>query len=96
MTDSPEFDRPSEPERSSAASAALDKVPKGLVLLATILGGVFLLLGFVVFFGGWSSVADTTDDVWLQLLLVGQGALPYFIAGGVFWLLAEYKTVHSD
>ncbi len=96
MTDSPGFDRPSEPDRSSAASAALDKVPKGLVLLATILGGLFLLLGFVVFFGGWSSVADTQDDVWLQLLAVGQGALPYFIAAGVFWLLAEYKTVHSD
>ncbi len=90
MTDSPGFDRP------TAASAALDKVPKGLILLATILGGVFLLLGFIVFFGGWSSMGTETDDVWLQLLAVGQGALPYFIAGGVFWLLAEYKTAHND
>ena len=55
-----------------------------------------MLLGFLVFFGGWGSMTDTTDDAWLQLLAVGQGALPYFIAGGVFWLLAEYRSVHGE
>ncbi|MDP2624297.1 MAG: hypothetical protein Q8Q29_10930 [Actinomycetota bacterium] len=71
-------------------------VPKGLVLLATILAGLFLLLGFIVFIGAWSSAKDAVgDDVWVQLAFVGQGAVPYFIAGGLFWLLAEYKTVHG-
>ncbi len=95
MTDSPGFDRPSEPERT-AASAVVSRLPKGLELFATILGGLFILLGFIVFFGGWSSLGDETDDVFLQLLAVGQGAGPYFVAGGIFWLLAEYKTVHGD
>ena len=71
------------------------QLPRALVLFATILGGLFILLGFVVFFAGWNSLAEETDDAWLQLLTVGQGALPYFIAGGIFWLLAEYKTVHG-
>ncbi len=69
---------------------------KGFILFSTVLAGLFLLLGFIVFFGGWSSMGGTTDDeVFLQLLDVGQGAMPYFIASGVFFLLAEYKTVHS-
>ncbi len=73
-----------------------DRFARGFILFSTVLAGLFLLLGFILFFGGWSSVGDTTDDVFLQLLAVGQGAMPYFIASGVFWLLAEYKTVHSS
>ncbi len=68
---------------------------KGFILFSTILAGLFLFLGFIIFFGGWSSIGETTDDVFLQLLAVGQGAMPYFIASGVFFLLAEYKTAHS-
>jgi len=71
------------------------RIPKGFVLFSTVLAGLFLLLGFIVFFGGWSSLGDSTDDVFLQLMAVGQGAMPYFVASGVFWLLAEYKTAHS-
>jgi hypothetical protein len=82
MTDSSRFNDP--------------RIPKGFVLVFTVLAGLFLLLGFVVFFGGWSSLTDTTDDVYLQLLAVGQGSMPYFIASGVFWLLAEYKTAHAS
>ena len=96
MTDSPDLDRPAEPDRGAATSTAEAIVSKGLSVFATVLAGIFVILGFVVFFGGWSYMADTTDDVWLQLLAVGQGALPYFIAGGVFWLLAEYKSVHGE
>ncbi len=68
---------------------------KGFILFFTVLAALFLLFGFILFFGGWGSVGDTTDDVFLQLLAVGPGAMPYFIASGVFWLLAEYKAVHS-
>ncbi len=68
---------------------------KGFILFSTVLAGLFLLLGFILFFGGWSSIGDITDDGFLQLLAVGEGAMPYFIASGVFWLLAEYKAVHS-
>jgi len=96
MTDSQGFDRPSEPDRSTAASTVQSIVPRIVVGFAMVLAVLFLLLGFMVFFGSWGSVADTTDAVWLQLLTLGQGALPYFIASGVFWLLAEYKTVHGD
>ena len=96
MTDSPGFDRQSEPDRSTAASTALARVPKILVGFAMVLAVVFMFFGFVAFFNGWAAVADTTDDVALQLLAVGQGALPYFIASGIFWLLAEYKTIHGD
>lgn len=78
------------------ADFAEKKVPKGLVLVATILAGLFVLLGFISFFATWGSAADAVgDDIWLQMNLVGQGSMPYFIAGGVFWLLAEYKTVHG-
>jgi hypothetical protein len=71
-------------------------VPKGLVLFATILAGLFLLLGFVAFIGSWSSAEEAVgDDIWIQMSFVGQGSMPYFIAGGLFWLLAEYKTVHG-
>jgi hypothetical protein len=72
-------------------------VPKGLVLFATLMAGIFILLGFIVFFGGWSAAADQNpDEVWLQLMSVGSGAMPYFVAGAVFWLLAEYKTAHPN
>jgi hypothetical protein len=80
---------------SDATSTDL-RLQKGMVLVATILGSIFVLLGFIVFFGGWSTASDLTDDAFEQLLIVGQGAMPYFIAGGIFWFLAEYKTVHSD
>ena len=96
MTDSPDLDRPAEPDRGAATSTADARVSMGISVFATALAGIFILLGFAVFFGGWGSMADTTDDVWLQLLAVGQGALPYFIAGGVFWLLAEYRSVHGE
>jgi hypothetical protein len=71
-------------------------LPKGLVLFATILAALFTTLGFITFISSWGSAADAVgDDVWLQMHFVGQGALPYLIAGGVFWLVAEYKTVHG-
>jgi hypothetical protein len=66
-----------------------------MILFATVMGVLFIVLGFLVFFGGWSAAGTTTDDGFLQLLLVGQGALPYFIGGALFWLLAEYKTAHG-
>ena len=96
MTDSPGSDRPSEPDRGSFAAATDARLPGILVMFATVMAGLFMLLGFIVFFGGWGSASDLTDDAWLQLMEVGKGALPYFIAGGVFWLIAEYKTVHRD
>jgi len=96
VTDSPDLDRPAEPDRGAATSTADARVFMGISVLATALAGIFMFLGFVVFFGGWSSMADTTDDAWLVLLAVGQGALPYFIAGGVFWLLVEYRSVHRE
>ena len=95
MTDSG-YNRPSEPDQSETAAALDRNVPKGLVLAATILAGFFMLVGFFAFIGGWSSVTDSTDDLGLQLLAVGQGAMPFFIASGLFWLLAEYKTAHKD
>ncbi len=79
-----------------SGSATDDRLQRGLVLVSTILGSVFVLLGFVAFFGGWATAADVTEDGFQQLLVVGQGAMPYFIAGGVFWFFAEYKTIHSD
>lgn len=70
-----------------------DRVGKVLVIAATVLAALFMLLGLIVFFGSWSSAKEVVgDDVWVQLNFVGQGALPYFIGGGVLWLLAEYKT----
>ena len=70
-----------------------DRYGNWLVLFATIVAGLFTVIGFIVFFGAWSSAGDVVgDDVWAQLAYVGQGAVPYIITGGVFWLLAEYKT----
>lgn len=85
MNDMSGMDRGSKPTE--------DRTGNLLVLAATILAGLFIVLGLIVFFGSWSSASEAVgDDVWLQLNFVGQGALPYFIAGGLFWLLAEYKT----
>ena len=70
-----------------------DRTGRGLILAATILAGLFILVGLVVFFGAMGSSEDVVgDDVWLRLSYVGQGAIPYIIAGGVLWLLAEYKS----
>jgi len=84
MTDMPRMNREQPQE---------DRAGKGLVLAATILAALFMLFGLVVFFGAIGSSEDVVgDDVWLRLSYVGQGAVPYFIAGGVLWLLAEYKS----
>ena len=78
---------------SSGGQMKEDRAGNWLVLFATIVAGLFTLLGFIVFFGSWSSASDVVgDDAWVQLSYVGQGALPYLIVGGLFWLLAEYKT----
>ena len=70
-----------------------DRYGNWLVLFATIVAGLFTVIGFIVFFGAWSSAGDAVgDDVWTQLAYVGGGAVPYILTGGVFWLLAEYKT----
>jgi hypothetical protein len=84
-----------EMSRPQTGSVTEDRFGKGLVLFATIVAALFTVIGFVVFVGSWSTAGDVVgDDVWTQLNYVGGGAIPYIIAGGVFWLLAEYKTSH--
>ncbi|HSM02920.1 MAG TPA: hypothetical protein VK960_10855 [Acidimicrobiia bacterium] len=82
-----------EMSRPQGAPQKEDRFGNWLVLFATIVAGLFTVMGFIVFFGAWSSAEELVgDDVWAQLSYVGEGAIPYLIAGGVFWLLAEYKT----
>lgn len=82
-----------EMSRPGSGRQQEDRWGNWLVLFATIVAGLFILVGFIVFFGSLGTASDVVgDDVWVQLNYVGGGALPYLLVGGLFWLLAEYKT----